>query len=321
LSFLQGNYITTTNLTERDIARICAQRISPVGISVHTTDPALRVKMMGNPRAGELLAIMRRFAAARVEVRCQIVLCSNINDGAALDDTLAALRELYPSVTSISVVPVGLTAHRDGLAPLTGYDENGAKAVVAQVERFAARCEREVGTPLAFLADEFYFKAGLDVRAYDYYGDFPQLENGVGMVALFRREFKDALAKIKPRKAKHKQVALLTGEAFAPILTELLNLFAARRPGAEIAVTGVPNRFFGGSVDVAGLVTGADIIASVGDALPGVPLIIPSCMLRHGGDLFLDGESPASVAAKLGAEILVCESDGAALAEILDGMV
>ena len=194
LSFLMGCYITLTNLSPREVQRIIDLRVSPINVSVHTTDPGLRCRMLRSPRGGEALELMRRFARAGIRMNCQIVCCPGINDGAALLSTLRDLRALYPAVQSVAVVPVGLTAHREGLYPLSPFTPEGAAETVAAVERFGEDCRRELGTRLAYCSDELYLRAGLEVPPEDFYEDYPQLENGVGMLRSLEAEFQRALA-------------------------------------------------------------------------------------------------------------------------------
>ena len=193
LSFLMGNYITLTNLSEREQQRIMDLHISPINVSVHATDPALRTEMLKNRNAGKCLDQMKRFAQAGITMNCQIVSCPGVNDGPALERTLTDLAGLYPQVNSVSVVPVGLTKFREGLCHLDGYTAETAAAVLDQVEAFAKRCMDKLGTSLVWCSDEFYLKAGRPLPEDEYYEEYTQLENGVGMLRLLEVEFRGAM--------------------------------------------------------------------------------------------------------------------------------
>ena len=214
LSFLMGNYITLTNLSKREIQRVMDLRISPVNISVHATDPELRTAMLKNPRAGECLEIMRSFAKAGIEMNCQIVACPGVNDGPALDRTLRELGELHPAVTSVAVVPVGVTKFREGLYPIAPYTKEQAAALIDQVEAFAAGFLAEHGTSLAWCSDEFYLIAGRTLPDKRYYEDMDQLENGVGMLQLLRHQAELALEDEEPEQTAPFSIA--TGVSAAP---------------------------------------------------------------------------------------------------------
>lgn len=309
LSFLFGNYITLTNITEHEIERIISMRISPVNISVHTTNPSLRREMMNNRFAGENLAIIQRFADAGILMNCQIVLCPGINDGAELDRTLYDLSGLCPAVQSVAVVPVGLTKHRKGLAPLRPFTADEAVKAVRQVEKIGERMLKTLGARVFYPADELYLKAGLPVPSEEFYGDFPQLENGVGLVALFKSEFDRAL-KERRKRPKGSRIIVATGAAAAPFINGLVDMACKKYGELNAEVVPVINRFFGETIDVAGLVTGRDLIEQLKPRASGGVLLIPSAMLRHDGDLFLDDISPGDVQNALGLKVVVVPVDG-----------
>ncbi len=196
-----GNYISLTNLTAHDLDRICEMRISPVNVSVHVTDPEARRRMLRNPRAGECLAIMRRLAEHRILMNCQIVLCPGYNDGELLEQTLSDLTALFPAVPSVSVVPVGLSDHREGLCPLRPVDAAKAREVIEIANRYGEACLARYGTRVIYCADEFYLKAGLPIPESEYYEDFPQIENGVGLMASFADEIREAAAGFRAARA------------------------------------------------------------------------------------------------------------------------
>ena len=264
LSFLMGNYLTLTNLSQREVERIIALRISPINVSVHTTDPELRSEMLKNKRAGEGIAIMRRFAQASITMNCQIVSCPGINDGPALDRTLLDLADMAPAVNSISVVPVGVTKYREGLYPLRPYTQQEAAALIDQVEAFAAAHKAQHGTSLVWCSDEFYLLAGRPLPQEDYYEEFTQLDNGVGMLRLLRQEFCRGLDLMEPDEMEGTTpFSIATGVSAAPFLTELIDLAREKCGKIEGTVYPIRNDFFGETITVAGLVTGGDLIAQL----------------------------------------------------------
>ena len=319
LSFLMGCYITLTNLSEREIRRIIDLRVSPVNISVHSTDSALRRELLRSPRAGEALTIMRRFAEAGIGMNCQIVCCPGYNDGDALLETLEDLKALHPAVNSISVVPVGLTKHREGLPEVRPFTPEGAAETVALVTRFGDKCLEEHGTRLAYCGDELFLKAGLEIPPEEYYEDYPQLENGVGMLRLTESDFKRALTSAPPSDGVPFSIA--TGAAAAPLMERLLA--AARAKAGEKALDGrvytIRNEFFGESVTVAGLTTGGDLIAQLQGKYLGERLLISDNMLRREEVDFLDGVTLAEASAALGVPVYPVSSDGAALCGAMFG--
>lgn len=320
LSFLMGNYITLTNLGEREVRRITGMHLSPVNISVHTTDPELRVKMMRNPDAGKALEIMKRLKDHRIKMNCQIVLCKGLNDGVALDRTLHDLSQLYPAVESVAVVPVGLTKHREGLYPLKPFLQADAEAVLEQINAFAEHFKRKHDTRLVYAADEFYLLADREIPPAEFYGEMPQLENGVGLVALLRDEFNSALARNEGLALpKQRTVSIATGTAAFPLMHNCAEKAQKELAGLKCFVYAIENRFFGETVNVAGLVTGGDLITQLRGRSLGDELLIPACMLRHERDLFLDGVSLADAERELHVKIIPVENDGAAFLRAIAG--
>ncbi len=311
LSFLTSSYITMTNLTEREIRRILDLKISPLYISVHASDPGLRCKLLGNRRAGECMDLMGRFARQGITMHCQIVSCRGLNDGEALQETMEALRALHPAVASVSVVPVGLTKHRQGLYPLEPYDRSSAEAVVDRVEAYAARCLAECGRRIFFCSDEFYLKAERALPPYEAYEEFPQLENGVGMLRLMEGELQSALPDFSGDTARPFSVA--TGLAARPWLRQWIDSMPQGLREACRGVYGIENRFFGDTVDVAGLITGGDLMDQLEGRDLGERLLIPAVMVRLGGDMFLDDVTLAQASERLGVPVIPVESDGYAL--------
>lgn len=314
LSFLQGNYITLTNLTEADIARIISMRISPINISVHTTNPELRVKMLGNPRAGKSLAHLKTLADAGLVLNGQIVLCPGYNDGDELRRTLNDLASFYPSMGSVSVVPVGITRYRDNLPVLRPVEKEDAISIIDIVDQLGDRCAEKHGTRIFYCSDELYLTAEKPFPPIDYYEDFPQIENGVGMAALFEQEFMEKLGEVS-ESAFAEPFAIATGRLFFPILCKLIDLLKQKCHNIYGNVYAVENTFFGEKITVAGLVTGGDLIRSLKEKdLPG-RLFIPSSMLRSGEDVFLDDTKLSDVRRELGTEVFPVGNDGRALLE------
>ena len=320
LSFLFGNYITLTNLTEHDADRIIKMHISPVNASVHTMDPDLRVRMMKNPYAGESLKYLYRFSEAGIRINVQLVLCPGINDGDALAFSLEKLKELQ-SVESIAAVPVGLTKYREHLFPLRKFTPEEAAAVIDRIDGFNATLAAEGRDKLAYPSDEFYQLAGRALPPYEYYGDFPQLENGVGMLANMEYEFITALEALAPDD-KHRKFAVITGLAAHQMLSKLARAFCVRFKNADICVYGIENKFFGPDVTVAGLLTGKDILDYFKQhPTPYKTLLFPSSMFKSKNELiFLDDVTLADVETVLGVNAVVTDCSGGTLAELFYGL-
>lgn len=310
LSFLQGNYVTLTNMSDEDIDRLIQMRVSPINISVHTTNPQLRVKMLRNKNAGLLYERMRKFAENKIFMNCQIVLCAGYNDGEELKRTIDDLEKLYPYVRSVSAVPVGLTRYREGLCHLEPFDREKSRAAVDIIEAAQARIYKKHGTRLIYASDELYLKSGLPIPEGEAYEGFPQIENGVGLIASMRDEVKEAAAVIDGSKKRNRRVIIATGELAYEFIREMADIVEKAAKGVRVYVYAVRNNFFGGGVDVAGLVCGGDIITQ----LKGIPeadiMLIPSAMLRSGEEVFLDNTTLTEVSEKLGIKICACENDG-----------
>lgn len=317
LSFLMGNYLTLTNLSKREVQRIIDLHISPINVSVHTTDPQLRVEMLKNKRAGESIDIMRRFAAANITMNCQIVSCPGINDGPALDRTLKDLSEMYPGVASVAIVPVGVTKFREGLCPIVPYTKEQAAAVIAQVEAFGKEFMKEHGTRLAWCSDEFYLLAGQSLPEKAFYEDMAQLENGVGMLRLLLSQAEMALDEPEPGELVSFSVA--TGVSAAPFIDQILQKVKEKVPQLQGHVYPIRNRFFGETITVSGLVTGQDLIAQLKGQELGQRLLIPSNMLRAGESVFLDDVTVADVERELG--VTVCPVDAESGFDLVDAML
>lgn len=317
MSFLFGNYITLTNLTEHEIDRIIKLHISPVNVSVHTTDPELRVKMMGNRFAGESLSALWRLCEAGIKVNCQLVLCPGWNDGTALEKSLSDLIK-YPSVASIACVPVGLTAFRDGLCKLEPFCAKTARDVIDITERFGDETLKLYGERRVFASDEFYIEAETPLPDASFYGDFLQLENGVGMWAMLESECEEAVDDFDGPAAARK-VTVATGESAYALLSNIVDKVTEKWHNLKCEVVAVKNNFFGGHITVTGLLTGTDIIEQLSGRDIGDELLISSSMLRHEGDMFLDSVTVTEVENALNTKIRVVDSDGWALMSALCG--
>lgn len=317
LSFLMGNYITLTNLSQRELQRIIDLRISPINVSVHTTDPELRARMLCHKKAGDSIAVMRRFAQAGIAMNCQIVACPGINDGPALERTLGDLAEMAPAVSSVAIVPVGLTKYREGLYHLEPYTAEQAGAVIDLVEAFGRRQMEKSGSTFAWCSDEFYLLAGRDLPAKSYYEDMNQLENGVGMLRLLTSQAELALEDV-PGDLAPRSCTIATGAAAAPFVREILEKAMAACPALRGEVRPIRNDFFGETITVSGLVTGGDLIAQLKETNLGQRLLIPSNMLRSGERVFLDDVTVDQVEKELGIPVQIVEAeDGFALVDIL----
>ncbi len=312
LSFLQGNYVTLTNLKDSDVERIIRMRISPVNVSVHTMNPQLRVKMMRNRFAGDKLRYLKQLDEGGICINAQLVLCRGINDGDELDYSLNELCKLK-NLESLAAVPCGMTAHREGLTELQSYDQASASDVIDRMERMATRCLQERGSRTVYASDEFYLTAKRDIPSAEAYEGYPQLENGVGMLRLHTEEFKEALEDAKGCTAGdglHRHVSIATGMLAAPHIRQLASLASTAFPGLRVDVYAIRNDFFGESITVSGLVTGGDLIAQLRDKPLGDVLLLPENMLRYEGDLFLDNVSLDDVRKQLQVRVEVTERGG-----------
>ena len=314
LSFLHGNYITLTNLRDHDIERIIEMHMSPVNVSVHTTNPELRRMMMHNKRAGEVLGYLRRLADGGIKLRGQIVLCRNVNDGAELDRTMRDLYGLYPAMDSVSVVPAGMTAYRKGLYPLENFTDEECAGVVRQVTSFADGCERDCGERIFYPSDEFYLRGKVEFPPYETWGEFSQIENGVGMIASFDHELGCALEMLDDNDRESvRDVSVATGEAAYDFICSMAGRISRECPSVKIRVFEIKNNFFGGGVTVTGLLTGQDLYEQLKDEELGDELILSSSMLRSEGDMFLDSSTPEELSEKLGIKISFSDNDGASV--------
>ena len=315
LSFLFGNYITLTNLSDSDAERIIKMHISPVNVSVHTMNPELRIKMMKNKFAGDSLKYLKRFADAGIKLNTQLVLCPGINDGDELIYSLEKLSQLYPAVESIACVPVGLTKFRDGLYPLKNYDKETAEDVIRIVEDFAESFNKRYSTNLAYCSDEFYLLAEKEIPSDEYYESYPQIENGVGLWRSLETEFVSALESGEYKLSTERKVAVATGVAAYPLIKKLSALAEEKYVDLSVDVFEIKNSFFGEKITVSGLVTGQDLIKQLKGKITSEILLIPSSMLRSEGDVFLDDVSLSQLSDELNVQVVTVSNYGCELLE------
>ena len=314
LSFLFGNYITLTNISEHEVERIIDMHISPVNVSVHTMNPELRVKMMKNKNAGESLKILKRFADAGIKMNTQLVLCPGINDGDELRRSIEELSALYPSVQSIAAVPVGITKFRDGLEKLEPYNKETAGETIDIIEEYSQKFRKEFGIGLCYPADEFFIKAEREIPSVEYYDGFPQFDNGVGMVRSFTDDFLDEMEYCNETPS-YKKVTMATGADFYPFLNELCKK-AEEKYNIKIQVKKIVNHFFGETITVSGLVTGIDLYEQLKDSDLGEYLLLPSSMISdytnhtENKNKFLDDMTIEELEERLNTKIILTNGDG-----------
>lgn len=313
LSFLFGNYITLTNITEHEIDRIIKMHISPINVSVHTTNPELRCKMMNNRFAGDTLKYLKRFADAGITLNCQIVSCPGINDGDELVRTLTDLEALGVNMTAI--VPVGLTRYRENLYPLVPYNKETAGQTIDIIEKMGDECVKKHGRRIFFPGDEFYLLAEREIPSPEFYEDFSALEDGIGMIAYLTDDVDWKLEELDADESLCHKVTIACGEGVFLYMKRIMSMINEKFPNITINTRAIKNNFFGGGVNVSGLVTGGDLIDQLrGDDL-GDRLIIPSSMLRFENDLFLDDVSTDDVERELGVTLVPINNNGNDLVE------
>lgn len=301
MSFLFGNYITLSNLSAKEIQRIIEQKLSPIYISVHSTNIDTRRKMLGNPKAPDILKELHELTSNKIKIHVQIVVCPGINDGEDLSNSIKDLQKFYPYVASIAVVPVGLTKHKKG--SINPVEKDEAVKIIKTVDKFRERCKRRHGDPVAHLADEFYIKAELPFPLIKDYGDLPQIENGVGLVPVFLHCAK----KIKlPKKIEAVKAAVFTGASFMPYLEDFARKLNSIE-GLSLDVFKVENKFFGPGITVAGLLTGKDILRTIVGKTKADCLLVPNVMLKEGSDMFLDNVTLKDLEESLGIHVKVIE--------------
>ena len=312
LSFLQGNYVTLTNLKEKDVEKIIKYKLSPINISFQTTNPELRCKMLHNRFAGDSLKIVDRLVEAGITINGQIVLCKNWNDGEELERSMRDLYQYVPSLQSVSVVPVGLSKFREGLEPLEPFTKEDAKKVLAQIEKWQKRAYEEYGMHFIHASDEWYLLAEEELPEEDSYDGYLQLENGVGMLRLLETEFHDAFV-MEKGDTKARKVSIATGKLAAPFISKFMEELTAKYPNTEVFVYDITNEFFGEKITVAGLITGQDLKNQLKGAKLGEKLLLPCHMLRSGEEVFLDDVTVSELSEYLQIPIEIVDSDGAEL--------
>lgn len=309
LSFLQGNYVTLTNMSDHDIDRIIHYHLAPINISFHTTNPELRCKMLHNRFAGDIFPKVQRLYEAGIELNGQIVLCKGINDGEELERTISDLSKYLPHLRSVSVVPVGLSRFRDGLYPLEAFTKEDAKKVLEQIHRWQDKIYAEYGVHFIHASDEWYLLAEEELPKEERYDDYIQLENGVGMLRLLEEEVKEVLSQIEGDD-RERHVSIATGLLAAPFILQLTEQITKKYPKIRISVIGIINEFFGESITVSGLVTGTDLKKQLADKDLGEYLLIPCNMLRSGENVFLDDVTVEELEAYLHTPIRVTDTPG-----------
>ncbi len=322
LSFLHGNYVTLTNMSERDIERIIEMHISPVNVSVHTTNPELRASMMHNKRAGIVLSYLQQLADAGISLCCQIVLCKGLNDGEELDRTLHDLIKLHPALQSVAIVPSGLTKFRDGLYPLSCFTKEDARAVLKQINSYGNWCLDKLGTRLFYPSDEFYIKAELPLPEEGFYEDFSQIENGVGMLTDMRSAVDFELEDLSPYQGftSPRKVSIATGYAAYDHICTVSKKLEEAFSGLSVNVFKIKNNFFGESITVSGLLTAQDILQQLSGCELGDELLISSNALRAEGDVFLDDITPQELSARLGVAVTPTSSEASAFISAVLGL-
>lgn len=310
LSFVSGNYVTFSNIGQKELDRIVKLHLSPLYISVHAYDKAVKTKLVSNPESAKVFEKMEFLAKHGIIMHTQIVLCKGINDGEVLLETLRELRKLSPNVQTVAVIPVGLTGHRQKLYPLDSFDEASSRDVIAMVENF----NKSVGGNFCWCSDEFYIKAELPLPGFEEYGDFDQIENGVGLCAEFIDEFDHALEEVEGSDAAI-EVASVTGQSFKDILRSQTDKLKAKFPNVRIRICDIYNDFFGRSITVSGLITAGDVIKQVKDMPEHT--IIPSNMLREFTDTFLDGMTVPQLEEAIKSKILISHG-GESFVKLID---
>ena len=322
LSFLQGNFVTLTNMKEEDIDRIIRYRISPINISVHTTNPELRVKMLGNRFAGTVYNRIKRLAEAGIEMHCQIVLIPEVNNGEELKRTITELYELYPAVANIAVVPIGVTKYRDGLVQVKTFTNETARKELEMVMEFQKRFMKEINDPFVRFSDEFYLVAGIDVPEESFYNGYEQIEDGIGMIRCFREAINYTAQDLN--KNIKGTFSVPTGAlAFNEVRSGMKKLMEVN-PNIKIDTYKIVNNFFGETITVAGLLTGTDIIGQLKGKINSEYLIMPNNMFRKGYELgpaeyiMLDDTKIEDIEKELGVKVLVCDHTGEDIVSIIN---
>ncbi len=311
LSFMTGNYVTFTNSSYKDLDRIIQYHLSPINVSVHATDGEVRKMILHNKNADKILDYITYLTEHGIQVNAQIVLCPGINDGAILDKTIEDLSKFFPNLLCIAIVPVGLTKYREKLYPLTTFDKESSKIVIRQIEKWQKKFLRKYGSHIVYVADEFYVQAEKKIPKPAFYEDFPQLEDGIGMLAYFTKNFEEEYKKLKSRKlSKPKTVSLVTGKSAYNFMCEKAKKVEKKVKGLKINVYRIENDFFGPLITVTGLLTGGDIVKQLKDKELGDKLLLSKNMLKEDEDIFLDDMKLTELEEKLHIKTTITEYDG-----------
>jgi len=323
LSFFQGNFVTLTNMKEEDIDRIIRYKISPINVSVHTTDAELRKIMLNNKHAGNVYDRLKRLAEASIKINCQVVSCPGINNGPELIKTIEDLYKLYPSVENLAVVPVGITKYREGLYNLTLYDKNTATQEIEGVKDLQEKYINEIGSPFVRLSDEFYVTAEIDVPNEDFYDGYDQLEDGIGMIRMLRNVIDEDIANLSLNCSG--SFTFVTGHSAYTEILKVANKITLINSKINIQVKEIVNNFFGETITVVGLLTGKDIIEQLKDEKLGDYVMIPSNVLKSGYELgdneqqiFLDNITVSDLEKSLNTKVLICDYSGEDLIHIIN---
>lgn len=308
LSFLQGNFVTLTNMGDEDIERIIKYRISPINVSVHTTNPELRVEMLNNKKAGNIIDRLKQLTETGININCQIVLCPGINDGKELKRTLDDLFNFYPQISNVAIVPVGISRFRENLFEMKGYNKESSTDLINLVSQMQMKFIEKSGEPFARLADEFYLMAEHELPGYEHYGDFDQIEDGIGMIRYFEKCINDDLEDINVD-GKGKECAFITGLSSSNFIEKISKHIEAKL-NIKISVYPIRNDFFGEKITVSGLLTAKDIINQLKGRLKENIAFIPASMLRADTDIFLDDISLEELQEKLKIRIIKCKYTG-----------
>jgi putative radical SAM enzyme (TIGR03279 family) len=316
LSFLQGNFVTLTNMKDEDIDRIIRYRISPINVSVHTTNPELRVKMLNNRFAGNIYERLQKLAEASIELNCQIVCVPGLNDGEELTRTIEDLYKLYPAVQNVAVVPVGATQFRDGLYKVTMFDKESSRRELDSVKALQEKYKSEIRSPFIRLSDEFYVLADRDVPGNDFYGDFEQLEDGIGMIRILRSTIDDTIGNLNNNICG--SFTMATGSSGYKELSNVAEKINSANSKIKVNVVKIINKFFGETITVAGLLTGKDIIEQLSKEQLGEYIIIPRNMLRSGEEIFLDDVLVTDLEKSLNRKVIICDYTGEDLIDLIN---
>ncbi|MBM7686536.1 DUF512 domain-containing protein [Defluviitalea raffinosedens] len=310
MSFLYGNYITLTNMSDKDFERLLFYRLSPMNISVHATDPEVRKKMLNNRFAGDILERIKRIVDAGIEVNCQIVLCKGLNDGEILEKTIKDLGQFLPGIKSTSVVPVGISKFRHELYPLIPFEKEDARAVIKIIHKWQDYFKKKYNNSFIYAADEFYLTGEVEIPEFEKYEDFPQIENGVGMVALMKHEFDEYYKTLPEVLDEYIDVSIATGVITYPFICELVDRLNQKYPNLSVRIYPITNYFFGEKITVSGLMTGQDLLGQLKHKELGSRLLLPQNAFRDNDTILLDDMYVEDLEKELNIPITIVENSG-----------